>query len=101
MHYLTFGMQCHKIFVSEARSKLRILKKRRKVSFKNRIDNKEVEEGGKERTKEVAKERTSNDTLRMCHFHRQTSQGRIPCRGSGIDTRRFSFSQPNNSVTCV
>ena len=101
-------MQCHKIFVSEARSKLRILKKRRKVSFKNRIDNKEVEEGGKERAKEgakeVVKERTSNDTLRMsqmCHFHRQTSQGRIPCRGSGIDTRRFSFSQPNNSVTCV
>ena len=97
-------MQCHKILVSEARSKLRILKKRRKVSFKNRIDNKEVEEGGKERAKEVAKERTSSDTLRMsqmCHFHRQTSQGRIPCRGSGIDTRRFSFSQPNNSVTCV
>ena len=97
-------MQCHKIFVSEARSKLRILKKRRKVSFKNRIDNKEVEEGAKEVVKEVATERTSNDTLRMsqmCHFHRQTSQGRIPCRGSGIDTRRFSFSQPNNSVTCV
>ena len=49
-------MQCHKIFVSEARSKLRILKKRRKVSFKNRIDNKEVEEGDKERAKEGAKE---------------------------------------------
>ena len=91
------------MFVSEARSKLKILKKRRKVSFKNRNENKEVEEGAKERAKEVAKEVTSQDTLRMsqmCHFHRQTSQGRIPCRG-GIDTRRFSFSQPNNTVTCV